>query len=98
MGSDPNDSVITNDLYSPRLYRDFPVIFEIITSAAQMDTARQDAKKYLSLLEDFLQSSAWSRADDTGIGTARVTSSKNNNSFRGYAYLETVIQVNLAES
>lgn len=98
VGSDANEEVVTNDRYSPDLYRDFSVIFEIITSAAQMDTARQNAKTYLSLLEDFLHSSAWSRSADTGIGTARVTSSKSGTAFRGYAYLETVIQVNLVEA
>lgn len=83
----------SNDSFS--IYHEIKFVFEIVSSAAQLDVARQKVKQLLSILQDFLQSTSWSYAGDTRIGHGEVNSLRSQNGFRGYAYMEAFVTIHI---
>ena len=79
-------------------HRKIRVLFEVNNFCANMDTARQSIKELVSLVEDFLMTNSWTRAEETFVGRSGYMTEKDKNGFRVLGHVEAEIELLLTET
>lgn len=67
----------------------------IIVHGGDLATTRQTAKKYVSLIRDFLKSTAWTYVYDTKIGRSEVLVTKEPSGYRAWGLIPFETEVHL---
>lgn len=67
----------------------------IVVHGAELQTVRQEAKRLVSLVRDFLKSSSWTYVRQTKTGNSEVITTKENASYRSFGVVNFSVETHL---